>query len=74
VPYGNEWPKQYTIGVCGQPEASCLDGSEASQMVANTPLGRVGQPGDIAPAVVFLASDESAWITGESIKVSGGLN
>jgi 3-oxoacyl-[acyl-carrier protein] reductase len=42
--------------------------------VANTPLGRVGQPRYIAPAVVFLASDDSAWITGENIKVSGGLN
>jgi 3-oxoacyl-[acyl-carrier protein] reductase len=51
-----------------------LDGSEARQLVANTPLGRIGQPRDIAPAVVFLASDESAWITGENIKVSGGLN
>jgi len=43
-------------------------------MVGNTPLGRAGQPGDIAPAAVFLASEESAWITGETIKVSGGLN
>jgi 3-oxoacyl-[acyl-carrier protein] reductase len=51
-----------------------LDGGQASQMVANTPLGRMGQPRDIAPAVVFLASDESAWITGETIRVSGGLN
>ncbi len=51
-----------------------LDGDQASQMVANTPLGRMGQPRDIAPAVVFLASDESAWITGETIRVSGGLN
>ena len=41
--------------------------------VANTPLGRVGLPEDIAPAVVFLASDDSAWLTGESIRVSGGL-
>ncbi len=61
-----------TEGVHGM--AGFLDGSEASQMVSNTPLGRVGQPGDIAPAVVFLASDDSAWITGENIKVSGGLN
>ncbi|MGE5301676.1 MAG: SDR family NAD(P)-dependent oxidoreductase [Alphaproteobacteria bacterium] len=51
-----------------------LDGGEARQMVANTPLGRIGHPGDIAPAVVFLASEESAWITGETIRVSGGLN
>ncbi len=54
--------------------AGFLHGSEANQMVAKTPLGRIGQPGDIAPAVVFLASEGSAWITGETIKVSGGLN
>ena len=43
------------------------------QMIAQTPLGRIGQPHDIAPAVAFLASPESAWITGEMITVSGGL-
>ena len=43
------------------------------QMIAQTPLGRIGQPHDIAPAVAFLASPESAWITGEIITVSGGL-
>ena len=40
---------------------------------ATTPLGRIGQPGDIAPAVVFFASDDSAWITGETLYISGGL-
>ena len=40
---------------------------------AQTPLGRIGQPQDIAPAVVFLASPESAWITGETLYISGGL-
>jgi len=43
------------------------------QMIAQTPLGRLGQPNDIAPAVVFLASAESAWITGETLRVGGGL-
>jgi 3-oxoacyl-[acyl-carrier protein] reductase len=38
-----------------------------------TPLGRIGQPQDIAPAVVFLASSESAWITGETLYIAGGL-
>jgi len=38
-----------------------------------TPLGRIGQPGDIAPAAVFLASAESDWITGETVRVAGGL-
>ncbi|HJT34388.1 MAG TPA: glucose 1-dehydrogenase [Pirellulales bacterium] len=44
-----------------------------SQTVAQTPLGRIGQPKDIAPAAVFLASADSAWITGESFYISGGL-
>src|SRR5579883_2251231 len=39
---------------------------------SQTPLGRIGQPQDIAGAAVFLASDESAWITGETLVVSGG--
>lgn len=42
------------------------------KLVAGTPLGRTGLPEDIAPAAVFLASEASAWITGESIRVSGG--
>jgi 3-oxoacyl-[acyl-carrier protein] reductase len=40
---------------------------------AATPLGRIGQPRDIAPAVVFLASPDSSWITGETLYISGGL-
>jgi 3-oxoacyl-[acyl-carrier protein] reductase len=40
---------------------------------AQTPLGRVGQVDDIAPAVVFFASDDSKWITGESMYITGGL-
>lgn len=43
------------------------------QTIADTPLGRIGQPRDIAPAVGFLASSDSAWITGEIIQVAGGL-
>jgi 3-oxoacyl-[acyl-carrier protein] reductase len=39
---------------------------------AQTPLGRIGQPQDIAPATAFLASDDSAWITGETLYISGG--
>jgi len=38
-----------------------------------TPLGRVGQPEDIAPAAVFFASNDSAWITGETLVIAGGL-
>jgi len=43
------------------------------QTEAQTPLGRIGQPQDIAPAAVFLASSDSAWITGESFYITGGL-
>ena len=42
-------------------------------VVAQTPLGRTGQPGDIAPVAVFLASDDSAWLTGEQLLATGGL-
>jgi 3-oxoacyl-[acyl-carrier protein] reductase len=43
-------------------------------MVGMTPLGRIGEPDDIAPVVVFLASDAAAWVTGERISASGGLH
>ena len=43
------------------------------QVEAQTPLGRIGQPRDIAPAVVFLASEDAAWITGETVHISGGM-
>jgi len=43
------------------------------QIVADTPLGRLGQPEDIAKVAVFLASDDSSWLTGERISASGGL-
>lgn len=47
--------------------------SEMRQHVeATTPLQRIGLPKDIAPAVLFLASDDAAWITGETLYVSGG--
>ena len=42
--------------------------------VAQTPLGRVGQPGDVSRVAVFLAGDDSGWITGENITVAGGMH
>ena len=49
-------------------------GSDFEQaLVAQTPLGRAGQPSDIASIAVFLASDDSAWLTGERLIASGGL-
>jgi 3-oxoacyl-[acyl-carrier protein] reductase len=43
------------------------------QLVAQTPLGRIAQPEDIAPLAVFLASNDSGWITGETVLAGGGL-
>jgi 3-oxoacyl-[acyl-carrier protein] reductase len=49
-------------------------GSEFEKtMIAGTPLGRLGQPDDIARVAVFLASDDSAWLTGERVTASGGF-
>lgn len=54
--------------------AAGFSGSDfEKKLIAHTPLGRVGQPEDIARVAVFLASDDAAWITGEKISVSGGL-
>jgi len=53
--------------------AGIADSDFRKQTEAQTPLGRIGQPQDIAPAVVFLASAASAWTTGESLSISGGL-
>lgn len=58
----------------GASSAGVTTGSEYEKLfIANTPLGRRGQPEDIAKAAVFLASDDAAWITGEQISVSGGM-
>ena len=56
----------------GTQAAGFVDSEFEKQAVAATPLGRVGQPEDIAPPVSFLASDDARWITGETIYVSGG--
>jgi 3-oxoacyl-[acyl-carrier protein] reductase len=42
------------------------------QVEAMTPLGRIGQPEDVAPAVLYFASDDSAWVTGETLYLTGG--
>jgi 3-oxoacyl-[acyl-carrier protein] reductase len=49
-----------------------IGGDFEQQIVARTPLKRVGQPSDIAKAAVFLASPDSGWVTGERITASGG--
>ena len=57
----------------GAHTAGMTESEGRKQTEAQTPLGRIGQPQDIAPAVVFLSSSDSAWITGETLYVTGGL-
>ena len=54
--------------------AGFTEGDFRKQIEAQTPLGRIGQVEDIAPAAVFFASPDSAWITGQSLVISGGLS
>ncbi|MDN3550037.1 glucose 1-dehydrogenase [Mucilaginibacter aquaedulcis] len=53
--------------------AGNFDGELGEKLIAGTPLGRFGEPEDIAPLAVFLASEDSNWVTGESIRASGGV-
>ena len=64
APGGVETEGTHTAGIIGS--------DFEKQMVADTPLGRLGQPDDIAGVAVFLASDASRWITGERLVVAGG--
>jgi 3-oxoacyl-[acyl-carrier protein] reductase len=61
----------------GHTNTPATDGNFAGEfgekLVAGTPLGRFGEPEDIAPLAVFLASEDSHWVTGESIRASGGV-
>lgn len=56
----------------GSQAQGLLNGEWRRRTQALTPLGRIGQPSDIAPLVAFLASDEAAWITGETWHIAGG--
>lgn len=64
APGGVETEGTHTLGMIGS--------DFEKQIVAGTPLGRLGQPEDIARAAVFLASSDSGWVTGQTVKVSGG--
>jgi 3-oxoacyl-[acyl-carrier protein] reductase len=56
----------------GVHSAGIADSDFRKQVEATTPLGRIGQPQDIATAAVFFASADSAWITGETLVIAGG--
>jgi 3-oxoacyl-[acyl-carrier protein] reductase len=56
----------------GTQSAGMIGSDFHKQAAADTPLGRVGEPTDIAPIVVFLASDDARWVTGELVQAAGG--
>jgi 3-oxoacyl-[acyl-carrier protein] reductase len=59
----------------GNQKVGFVGSAAAGALVAATPLGaRFGRPEEIAPAVVFLASDDAAWLTGERLNASGGVH
>ena len=50
-----------------------LEQAQVDQMISQTPLGRLGQPADIADAVALIVSDNARWITGQHIRANGGI-
>ncbi len=57
----------------GAHAAGFIESDFRKQIQADTPLGRIGQPQDIGAVAAFLASDDSSWLSGETIVVAGGL-
>jgi 3-oxoacyl-[acyl-carrier protein] reductase len=57
----------------GSHSAGVIGSDFQKNFEAQTPLGRIAQPDDIAPIAVFLASADSGWLTGETLLASGGL-
>lgn len=57
----------------GTHSAGFIGSDFQTQIVAQTPLGRIGQPQDIATIAAFLASDDAAWLSGEKLYASGGM-
>jgi 3-oxoacyl-[acyl-carrier protein] reductase len=55
------------------PMTDALSEAQRARLTEAIPLGRLGQPADIAAAVVFLASDEAGWVTGATLHVNGGM-
>jgi NAD(P)-dependent dehydrogenase (short-subunit alcohol dehydrogenase family) len=54
--------------------ATAATGSNRTHALAQTPLGRLGETDDITRAVIYLASDQSEWVTGQVLNVCGGFN
>ena len=61
--------------VCpGPTQTGCISSEDEEQLAARTPLGRVGQSEDVADVILFLASEQARWLTGQLIYASGGFS
>jgi 3-oxoacyl-[acyl-carrier protein] reductase len=60
-------------GFIATPMTDGLPEQQRARLADAIPLGRLGQPDDVAATVVYLASDEAAWITGATLHVNGGM-
>jgi 3-oxoacyl-[acyl-carrier protein] reductase len=60
-------------GFIATPMTDALTDDQKAALAGRIPLGRLGQPADIAAAAVYLASDEAAWVTGAVLHVNGGM-
>ncbi len=60
-------------GFIETPMTDALTAEQKTKLTAAIPLGRMGQPADVAAAVLYLASDEAAWVTGATLHVNGGM-
>ncbi len=60
-------------GFIETPMTDALSAEQRAKLTGSIPLGRMGQPSDVAAAVLYLASDEAAWVTGATLHVNGGM-
>ena len=60
-------------GFIDTPMTQALSDAQRAKLADSIPLGRLGQPRDVAAAVLYLASDEAAWVTGATLHVNGGM-
>jgi 3-oxoacyl-[acyl-carrier protein] reductase len=60
-------------GFIATPMTDKLGEAQRTKLMGAIPLGRLGQPGDVAAAVAYLASDEAGWVTGATLHVNGGM-
>jgi NAD(P)-dependent dehydrogenase (short-subunit alcohol dehydrogenase family) len=66
-------PVRFNVVAPGSVRTRVWDTQDPDALVPLYPLGRLGEPADVAAAVAFLASDDAAWVTGVTLPVEGGI-